>query len=111
MNDKKWICDICEKQFSSYKTHWTHVNNKKTTCMSKKQCNEIQQENEKNIKKLRCFEIKIQEQETEIQNLKYMVSKLLHIDDIQSRVASNLNSVDANSTRGRVVDKDIKHII
>lgn len=85
--DKTWVCKICKKVYSCYKSYWTHVKKKKTACISKEQCSEIVEENELNKNRIHYFETKTQEQkkvlqrkESEIKKLKDIVTKLSEKD-------------------------------
>lgn len=80
-------CQLCNKTFLNRGTYWSHLNKKKTACITQERCKEIVDEMQTKETQLHYFESKTEKQkrvleqkETEIQKLKEIVSKLSEKD-------------------------------
>lgn len=86
-----YVCNLCEKKFTSKQSYWNHKNAMKTTCLSKEQCEELleklqskdaiivyfKNKLERTDQELLKYSAELEKKEKEIEFLKHMVEKML----------------------------------
>ncbi len=98
---RKWICELCKKEFTANRYLWAHQNRTKIPCISKEKCKELVQEIRSNETRINYFkeqaEQQLQKYNEEIEKQKkeneYLKSLLCKVDDLKYELTDKLDIV------------------
>jgi hypothetical protein len=115
--ESKYICKLCDMQFTNQGTYWVHVNRRKYTCISKEKCIEIVDQiqlqkdelNKTMLQKLKAEEDKHKAEEEkqkandEIEKLKLIIANLHNNNDkklehIITKIENVQDTIENNQT-------------
>ena len=108
MNEKKWICELCEKEFTTRQNLWAHQHRTKTPCITKDKCIELVQQVQSKDSRINYFKNKVEEtnqkhneelekKEKEIEYLKSLLSKNEELSDKLDLVKESVEAVQKNN--------------
>ena len=100
----KWICELCNREFTTHRYLWAHQNRTKTPCISKEKCQELVQQVQSTKSKINYFKEqaeqsnqelirKNQEYERQKKELEHLKTLLLQVEDMKDTFSDKLDQV------------------